>query len=107
MAPGEPQAVVTAKKRDKYKIVCFDAEPNTLIELEKGNIDGTVVQKPYDFGYLSTKLLYLINRKGWDAAKTEMKIPDNGLYDTGVKVITPASVGEYKQELEKLGVKSS
>ena len=94
-------------QRAKYKIVCFDAEPNTLKELEAGNIDATVVQKPYDFGYLSTKLLYLINRKGLSAAKKELNIPDNGIFDTGVQTITPANVKQYQQDLEKLGVKSS
>jgi ribose transport system substrate-binding protein len=105
--PAIVQAVTAAGKRDKYKIVAFDAEPKTLEELAKGNIDATVVQKPYDFGVLSTKLLYLINRKGWPAAKAEMKIPDDGLYDTGVQVVTPENVKQYRLDLEKLGVKSS
>jgi ribose transport system substrate-binding protein len=105
--PSIVQAVSNANLRSKFKIVCFDAEPVTLQELEKGNIDATVVQKPYDFGYYSTKLLYLINRKGIDAAKKELKIPDDGIYDTGVEVITPGSVKSYKANLEKLGIKSS
>lgn len=105
--PAIVQAVTAAGKRDKYKIVAFDAEPKTLEELAKGNIDATVVQKPYDFGVLSTKLLYLINRKGWPAAKAELKIPDDGLYDTGVEVVTPATVKQYQESLAKLGIKSS
>ncbi len=105
--PAIVQAVSNAKLRDKYKIVAFDAEPVTLQELEKGNIDATVVQKPYDFGYLSTKLLYLINRKGWSEAKKEMNIPEDGMYDTGVEVITPGNVRDYKKGLEALGIKSS
>lgn len=105
--PAIVQAVSNARLRDKYKIVAFDAEPVTLQELEKGNIDATIVQKPYDFGYLSTRLLYLINRKGWSEAKKEMNIPEDGLYDTGVEVITPANVRDYKKGLEELGIKSS
>lgn len=105
--PAIVRAVTAANLRSKYKIVCFDAEPQTLLELEKGNVDATVVQKPYDFGYLSTKLLYLINRKGIDEAKKEMKIPENGVYDTGVEVITPGTVKAYKDGLAKLGIKSS
>ena len=105
--PAIVQAVSSAGLRSRYKIVAFDAEPVTLLELEKGNIDATVVQKPYDFGYLSTRLLYLINRKGWPKAREEMKIPQDGIYDTGVEVITPGTVREYKKGLEKLGIKSS
>jgi ribose transport system substrate-binding protein len=106
--PQIVNAVLSQKGlREKYKIVAFDAEPVTLQQLEKGNIDATVVQKPYDFGYLSTKLLYLINKKGFSAAKEEMKIPADGLYDTGVEVITPATVKAYKEGLAKIGIKSS
>ena len=61
----------------------------------------------FDFGYLSTKLLYLVITKGWPAAKAEMKIPDDGLYDTGVETVTPATVKDYKKGLEKLGITSS
>lgn len=93
--------------REKYKVVAFDAEPGTLEALEKGNVDATVVQKPFEFGYRATKLLYLINKKGWPAAKEEMQVPDDGLIDTGVEVITPATVKAYKDELAKIGIKSS
>lgn len=105
--PAIASAVTSAKLRDKYKIICFDAEPQTLQALEKGEIDATVVQKPYDFGLLSTKLLYNINRKGWPEAKKEMNIPDDGLYDTGVEVITPQNLKEYLKGLADLGIKSS
>ncbi len=93
--------------KGKYKIVAFDAEPVTLKKLEAGAIDATVVQKPYDFGYLSTKLLYLINRKGLSAALKELNVPESRIYDTGVEVITPATVKDYKKKLEEIGVKSS
>ena len=106
--PAIAQALKTQPGlRAKYKVVAFDAEPATLEELAAKNIDGTVVQKPYEFGYLSTKLLYWINRKGLAEAKKELNIPDDGIYDTGVEVITPATVKQYKANLEKLGIKSS
>lgn len=105
--PAIVQAVTSAGRRERYRILCFDAEPVTLAELEKGNIDATVVQKPYEFGRLATRLLYLINRKGWSAAKAEMQIPDDGIYDTGVEVITPANVKAYREGLRKLGITSS
>ena len=107
-APAIANAITSqAGMRAKYKIVTFDAEPETLRHLEAGNIDATVVQKPFDFGYLSTKLLYLINRKGLAAAVKEMSIPADGIFDTGVEVITPANVKEYRKKLAALGVKSS
>lgn len=105
--PAIAQAVSNSGKRSSYKIIAFDAEPVTLDHLKRGTIDATVVQKPYDFGKLSTELLYHINREGWSAAAKRLKIPEDGLYDTGVKVITPRNVNDYIKELEKLGIKSS
>lgn len=100
---------VSAQKglRERYKIITFDAEPVTQQAIEKGLIDATIVQKPYDFGYLSVQLLYLINRKGLSAAKQEMKIPADGIYDTGVEVVTPANIKAFRQRLAELGVTSS
>ncbi len=105
--PAIVQAVTSAGKRKQYKIVAFDAEPVTLQQLEAGNIDATIVQKPYDFGLLSTRLLTLINRKGWPEAKKEMNIPDDGLYDTGVETVTPENIKDYQKSLQELGIKSS
>ncbi|MFN3650287.1 MAG: sugar-binding protein [Armatimonadota bacterium] len=103
--PAIVQAV--GNRKSQYKVVAFDAEPQTLQALDKGLIDATIVQKPYDFGYLSVKLLTLINRKGFSEAKKEMNIPDSLLYDTGVETITPANVKEYRDKLAKMGIKSS
>lgn len=39
------------------KIVCFDEEEETLQGVKDGHIYGTVVQRPFEFGYQSVKLL--------------------------------------------------
>jgi ribose transport system substrate-binding protein len=39
------------------KIVCFDEEDETLQGVKDGHIYGTVVQRPFEFGYQSVKLL--------------------------------------------------
>ncbi len=105
--PAIAQAVKARNARDRYKVLCFDAEPLTQDLMEQGLIDATVVQKPYEFGAKSVRLLYLINRKGWTAARQEMNIPENGILDTGVRVITPATIKEFREELKALGVTSS
>ena len=43
----------------------------------------------------------------WAAAAQEMKIPANGIVDTGVRVITPQNIAEFRKELKDLGVTSS
>lgn len=113
--PAIVDEVVKAGIRDKVKIICFDGDPKTLLNLRNGKVDATVVQKPYEFGRLSTKLLYLINRKGLKGAMEELK-PElekmgmqlNGsVIDTGVEVITPENCGPFLERLKKLGLETT
>lgn len=101
--------------RSKVKIICFDGEPKTLKNLEAGLVDVTVVQKPYEFGRLSTKALYLINRKGLAGAieelkpeleKLGMKVEGN-IIDTGVEVVTPRNAAEFLKALKEKGLEST
>jgi ribose transport system substrate-binding protein len=55
--PALLEAVKGAKKVGKVKIVCFDEEKETLDGVRNGEIVGTVVQQPYEFGYQSVKLM--------------------------------------------------
>lgn len=55
--PAILNAVRESDKIGKVSIVCFDEEQETLAGVQKGEIAGTVVQQPYEFGYQSVKLL--------------------------------------------------
>jgi ribose transport system substrate-binding protein len=103
--PAIAAAVTEAGRRDSIKIVCFDAEPVTLQALERGEIDATIVQKPYMFGYLSVMVLHDMAALGVD--ETLAALPADRIIDTGVQVVTPRTVDEYRRGLEKLGIKSS
>jgi ribose transport system substrate-binding protein len=113
--PAIVDEVVKNNLRSRVKIICFDGEPKTLKNLEAGLVDATVVQKPYEFGRLTTKLLYLINKKGYKAAMEEMKpeLEQGGMtvkgniIDTGVDVITPANAKEFLQRLKEKGLEST
>lgn len=48
--PAILNAVRGAKVNGKVKIVCFDENPETLEGVAAGDIYGTVVQQPYEFG---------------------------------------------------------
>ncbi len=104
-APAITQAVIAADKQDQIKVVSFDAEPQTLVHLEKGEIEATVVQKPYLFGYLSVQLLYAMKVLGVEEVRAAL--PEKGIIDTGVTVVTPDNVGEFMEYLKGLGVESS
>jgi ribose transport system substrate-binding protein len=49
--PAILTAVRGAGKAGQVKIVCFDEDSDTLAGIAAGDIYGTIVQKPYEFGY--------------------------------------------------------
>lgn len=114
--PAIVAAVQAAGIRDKVKIICFDGEPDTLVNLGKGLVDVTVVQKPYEFGRLSVKLLNLLKKdKTYDAAIKEltpelntlgMKVNGN-VIDTGVEVVTPQNAKPFLDKLKERGLEST
>jgi ribose transport system substrate-binding protein len=113
--PAIVKAVQQAGIRNKVKIVCFDGDPETLRNLQAGLVDATVVQKPYEFGRLATKLLFLINRKGYTEAMNElkpeldkqgMKVNGNSI-DTGVEVVTPQNAAPFMEKLKQLGLETT
>ncbi|MDW8103607.1 MAG: sugar-binding protein [Armatimonadota bacterium] len=112
--PQIAAAVKEAGLLGKVKVLCFDAEPETINHLKRGEIDATVVQKPYEFGYRSVQLLYKLITLG-DVQKalqefeqeSGYKVGPNNTIDTGVEIITPQNIEEYLKRLEALGIKSS
>jgi ribose transport system substrate-binding protein len=48
--PAILNAVRNAKKAGEVKIVCFDEDTDTLAGISSGDIYGTIVQQPYEFG---------------------------------------------------------
>jgi ribose transport system substrate-binding protein len=71
--PAILSAVKDAGKLGKIKIVGFDEDPNTLEGIKAGHIHGTIVQQPYQFGYMSVKLMGEIVRGN------KKNLPTNGL----------------------------
>jgi len=84
------------RKKGKILAAVFDGDDGTLEGIEKGVVQVTVVQKPFEFGYLSSKYLHELNTKG-DAA-----MPKNPIMDLGVERITPENVKEFKQRMAEL-----
>ncbi len=115
--PAIVNAVKQAGIRNKVKIVCFDGEPDTLKNLEQGLVDVTVVQKPYEFGRLSVKLLNELKKTGdikkaIEALKPEldkmgMKVKEGNIIDTGVTIVTPANAAEFLKDLKAKGLEST
>jgi len=55
--PSLAGAIRASSRKDKPAIVAFDEDEETLKAVEDGVIYATVVQKPFEFGYQSMKLL--------------------------------------------------
>ncbi|MBP8954104.1 MAG: sugar-binding protein [Armatimonadetes bacterium] len=103
--PAIAAAVKESGKRDQILVIGFDAEPATLQSLEAGDIDGTVVQNPYGFGYKSVEILFHLASKNED--KLKELVPDNKIVDTGVELVTPENLGDFKAKLKERGIESS
>lgn len=94
--PAIVNAVKAAKKVGKVQIVCFDEQDDTLKGVQDGAIHSTVVQKPFEFGYQSVKLLAAMARN------QTAQFPKGDILDTGVRVVDKSTVDEFWKELKEL-----
>jgi ribose transport system substrate-binding protein len=89
-------AALKARKGTKVIGVGFDEDDETLGAIEDGVLLATVVQKPYEFGYQSTKLLHALTTKG------ESALPPGGVIDTGIQVVDKKNVKEFRKKLQEM-----
>ncbi|WP_437562010.1 sugar-binding protein [Sorangium sp. So ce542] len=97
--PAIAAAVEALGKKGKVLPAVFDEEDATLAGVENGTVACTVVQKPFQFGYLGSKWLHDLATKG-DAAIAA--IPPSKVIDTGVDVITKENVAQFKAALAEM-----
>ena len=91
--PAILQAVTTAKRLGKTKIVCFDEDDETLQGVARGQISATIVAQPYEIGYQSIALMtkYLRGDKSVVPADKRVMIP--------TLVITKSNVAPFGKQL--------
>jgi ribose transport system substrate-binding protein len=97
--PAIAAAIEALGKKDKILAAVFDEEEGTLNAIQAGIISVTVVQKPFQFGYLSSKWMHDLATKGDEAIKA---IPEGKVLDTGVEVINSANVAEFRKNLAEM-----
>jgi ribose transport system substrate-binding protein len=97
--PAIAAAIEGLGKQGKIKAAVFDEDDATLDAIKSGTIEATVVQKPFQFGYLSAKWLNDLATKN---AETKKALPANGIIDTGVTVIDKSNVDSFKAELTEM-----
>jgi ribose transport system substrate-binding protein len=82
----------------KVKVIGFDEDENTLQAITDGEIYGTVVQDPYEYGNRSIKVLHALS-KGDDSV-----IPANKFIDIPARQIRKDNVAAFWKDLNsKLG----
>ena len=94
--PAIAAAVEALGKKGKVIPAVFDEEDGTLNGIANDVIQVTVVQKPFQFGYLSSKWMHELATK---EAATKAALPANKIIDTGVEVINKATVADFKKKL--------
>jgi ribose transport system substrate-binding protein len=94
--PAILNAVRSAGKTGKVKIVCFDDKEETISGVASGEIYGTVVQQPYEFGKRAITLMdhYLHGDKTVFPASGKLFIPTMS--------IKKDSVADYQAKMKQL-----
>lgn len=96
--PAIVSALEALGKKGKVLAAVFDEEDGTLQGVADEIVSCTVVQKPFDFGYLSSKWMHELATKP-DAMSA---LPANRMLDTGVEVISKANVADFRAKLTEM-----
>jgi ribose transport system substrate-binding protein len=97
--PAIAAAIEALGKKGKVLAVAFDEDDGTLDGIANGTLQATVVQKPFQFGYLSSKWMHELATKGQTAKAT---LPQSHIIDTGVEVIRKDNVADFKTKLAEM-----
>jgi len=90
------EAVSAAGMNGKVIIIGFDEDVVTLRGIKEGNVYGTVVQQPFEFGYQS--IIGMAKVIGGDTSW----IPENKLSIVPTKVINAANVAEFEASMAEM-----
>ena len=98
--PAIAAALEALGKKGKVLAAVFDEEDGTLNGIENGTIQVTVVQKPFQFGYLSSKWMHEL---ATDPDKAQGRAcPPDKIIDTGVDVINKDNVADFAKKLAEM-----
>ena len=94
--PAIVNAVKTAGKAGKVKIITFDEEDDTLQGIKDGIVEATVVQNPYEFGHQSVLLMTKTLRG------EEVQIPENKQVIVPTRAIDKSNLDDFWTTLKTL-----
>lgn len=94
------EAVQSADRLDRIKVVGFDENDATLQGIIDGHIVGTIVQNPYEYGRQSILMLDRLVREK-DPGKRAALLPAGGFMDIPARKITKANVRAFWDDLKQ------
>jgi ribose transport system substrate-binding protein len=96
-------AVKSAGRLDKIRIVGFDENAGTLQGIKDGTVYGSIVQNPYEYGRQSVELLAKLAREP-DEQKRKSLMPASGMLTVPARQIRKDNVDAFWTDLKsKLG----
>ncbi len=96
--PAIVAALEALGKKGKIQAAVFDEEDATLAGIASDTVNCTVVQKPFQFGYLASKWMHELATK----PEAMAAIPPTKVVDTGVDVINKANVADFRAKLAEM-----
>lgn len=100
--PALLRAVRNSKNAAKPLIVAFDENTQTLDGIQSGEVVGTIVQNPFEFGYQSIKVLAALAKGKDDVLKNWPGIEKDNSIFVPVRVITKDNVADFRAEVQKI-----
>ncbi len=97
------EAVQGDNNMDGIKIVCTGESSEVMRLVRDKAIQAAVARKPYRMGYLSVLVLYNMARVGIE--NTLLILPKSEMIDTGIAMVTPVNIPQYREQLKNLGIK--
>ena len=94
--PAMLAAVKEAELQGKVKIVGFDENEETLKGIQDGDIIGSIVQNPFEFGYQAVKILAAVARGD------KSVLPEGGIMYVDYRVINKENVKDFWEQLREL-----
>jgi ribose transport system substrate-binding protein len=100
--PALLRAVRNSKIPQKPLVVAFDENELTLGGIKSGEVVGTIVQNPFEFGYQSIKVLASLTKGNDDVLKTWPGIEKDNSIFVPIRVIAKDNVAEFEAEVKKI-----
>ncbi|MCB9887443.1 MAG: substrate-binding domain-containing protein [Planctomycetes bacterium] len=94
------EAVKAAKRLDRVKVFGFDENDQTLQGIVDGEVAGTLVQNPYEYGYQSVTLLARLLQTP-DEAQRRALLPAGGFMDIPARRIDKSNVRAFWDDLKQ------